>query len=105
MNFSCSFGSFLDGPAVDIHRFWRYFRCECALVFEVGTIGKNHTKRLNPSSYLTTLLQTSVIRWGYEALCINEFTGLKLTPTAKRGPLSVSTGEEVSASLPQHRSY
>jgi hypothetical protein len=41
------------------------------------------------------LSQISLIRWAYEALCVNEFTGLALVPESKTGPLSVTNGEQV----------
>ena len=41
----------------------------------------------------------SLIRWSFEALCINEFTGLSLKPQGQNGMLSVNTGEQVLASL------
>jgi len=41
----------------------------------------------------------SLIRWSFEALCINEFTGLSLKPQGQSGMLSVNTGEQVLASL------
>lgn len=41
----------------------------------------------------------SLIRWAYEALCINEFSGMTLQPKSKHGMLSVSTGEQVLESL------
>jgi hypothetical protein len=43
--------------------------------------------------------QASLIKWAYEALCVNEFTGLKLLPEAPRGPLAVSDGMQVLESL------
>lgn len=42
------------------------------------------------------IVQVSIIRWAYEALCINEFAGLELVPQAKHGMLSVTNGDEVS---------
>ena len=39
--------------------------------------------------------QVSLIRWAYEALCVNEFSGLVLVPESSAGPLSVTKGEQV----------
>ena len=50
---------------------------------------------VNTPSYLQWVPSVSLIRWAYEALCINEFSGLKLQPDAKFGPRSYSTGEQV----------
>lgn len=41
----------------------------------------------------------SLIRWSYEALCINEFSGMTLKPKSANGMLSASTGEQVLESL------
>jgi ABC-type multidrug transport system permease subunit len=54
---------------------------------------------VNTPSYLSWVPQISLIRWAYEALCVNEFSGLKLTPSAAIGPLSVSDGKQVLDSL------
>ena len=50
---------------------------------------------VNTPSYLQWVPSVSLIRWAYEALCINEFTDLKLKPDAKFGPRSYATGEQV----------
>ena len=54
---------------------------------------------VNTPSYLRWVPQVSLIRWAYEALCVNEFTGLAFRPEAKAGPLAVSKGEQVLESL------
>eukprot|EP01042_Synura_sphagnicola_P000052 gene52-52_t len=54
---------------------------------------------VNAPSYLSWIPQTSLIRWAYEALCINEFSGLELVPESLVGPLSVSKGEQVLKSI------
>ena len=54
---------------------------------------------VNTPSYLRWVPQVSLIRWAYEALCVNEFTGLLFKPEAKVGPLAVSNGEQVLESL------
>lgn len=54
---------------------------------------------VNTPSYLKWVPQISLIRWAYEALCVNEFSDLKLTPSAAIGPLSVSDGKQVLDSL------
>ena len=53
----------------------------------------------NILSYGCCCSQTSLIRWAYEALCVNEFSGLVLKPEAKYGPKSVSAGEQVLDSM------
>ena len=50
---------------------------------------------VNTPSYLQWVPSVSLIRWAYEALCINEFSNLKLKPDAKLGPRSYATGEQV----------
>ena len=54
---------------------------------------------VNTPSYLSWVPKVSLIRWAYEALCVNEFKGLKLQPAAPAGPLSVSSGDEVLKSI------
>jgi hypothetical protein len=50
-------------------------------------------------SYLAFIPKISLIRWAYEALCVNEFTGLVLKPESKTGPLSVTSGDQVLVTM------
>jgi hypothetical protein len=55
---------------------------------------------VNTPSYLAWVPNCSLIRWAFEALCINEFTGLELTRPAAAGaggPPAVQMGEEVNS--------
>lgn len=54
---------------------------------------------VNTPSYLRWVPKMSLIRWAYEALSLNEFSGLVLEPAAKTGLLSVTSGEEVLQSM------
>jgi ABC-type multidrug transport system ATPase subunit len=50
---------------------------------------------VNTPNYLKYVPRASLIRWAYEALCVNEFKGLELKPEKRIGPLSVSSGQQV----------
>jgi hypothetical protein len=50
-------------------------------------------------SYLAFIPKISLIRWAYEALCVNEFTGLVLKPESETGPLSVTSGDQVLVNM------
>lgn len=54
---------------------------------------------VNTPTYLSWVPSISLIRWAYEALCVNEFTDLPLVPASKSGPLSVKNGLEVLQSM------
>ncbi len=54
---------------------------------------------VNTPKYLSWVPQMSLIRWAYEALCVNEFDGLVLKPKANTGPMSVTSGSQVLASM------
>eukprot|EP01041_Mallomonas_annulata_P004982 gene4983-9958_t len=54
---------------------------------------------VNAPSYLAWIAKVSLIRWAYEALCVNEMQGLKLIPEKRMGPLAVSKGEQVLDSI------
>lgn len=54
---------------------------------------------VNTPAYLNWVPKISLIRWAYEALCINEFDGLVLKPKSNVGPLSVTSGSQVLASM------
>ena len=54
---------------------------------------------VNTPKWLSFVPKVSLIRWAYEALCVNEFDGLELVPEAKFGPKSVSKGSEVLDSM------
>jgi hypothetical protein len=40
-----------------------------------------------------------LIRWAYEALCINELSGLRFVPEKETGPLAISRGEQLLESI------
>lgn len=48
---------------------------------------------VNTPPYLSYMPKTSLIKWSYEALCVNEFQGLELNPKGTVGSLAVSKGE------------
>eukprot|EP01038_Epipyxis_sp_PR26KG_P011383 gene11383-15260_t len=48
---------------------------------------------VNTPAYLSWVPQVSLIRWAYEALCVNEFTGLELI-SDKPKLLSISNGQK-----------
>lgn len=54
---------------------------------------------VNTPSYLSWVPGTSLIRWAYEALVVNEFQGLSLRPEAVTGPKAVTSGEQVLDSM------
>ena len=54
---------------------------------------------VNTPKYLSWVPQMSLIRWAYEALCVNEFDGLVLKSKANTGPMSVTSGSQVLASM------
>lgn len=55
---------------------------------------------VNTPSYLSWVPNVSLIRWAYEALCINEFSGLKLTESSNAdSPVIIKTGEEVLSTM------
>ena len=54
---------------------------------------------VNTPTYLKWMPKASLIKWAYEALCVNEFDGLRLNPEASRGPLAVTDGAQVLESL------
>ena len=54
---------------------------------------------VNTPSYLAWVPKVSLIRWAYEALCVNEFSDLKFKPEARMGPLAVTKGEQVLESM------
>jgi ABC-type multidrug transport system ATPase subunit len=54
---------------------------------------------VNTPKWLSFIPKVSLIRWAYEALCVNEFDGLELIPEARFGPKSVSKGSEVLDSM------
>jgi hypothetical protein len=54
---------------------------------------------VNTPPYFKWMPKASLIKWAYEALCVNEFEGLKLKPEAPRGPLAVSDGIQVLETL------
>lgn len=43
--------------------------------------------------------KTSLIRWAYEALAVNELEGLALTPEAPTGPRSMTSGDQALESM------
>jgi len=49
----------------------------------------------NVPSWAEFLPKISLIKHAFEALCVNEFTGLELVPEARFGPLAVTKGEQV----------
>lgn len=54
---------------------------------------------VNAPKYLSWLSKLSLIRWTYEALCVNELTGLNFQPERLTGPLAVTSGEQVLESI------
>lgn len=54
---------------------------------------------VNAPKWLSWAPRTSLIRYAYEALCINELQGLELKPEAKFGPKSVTLGDQVLDSM------
>jgi hypothetical protein len=54
---------------------------------------------VNTPSYLAWVPQVSLIRWAYEALCVNEFSGLDFKPAGRVGMLAVTKGEQVLETL------
>jgi uncharacterized membrane protein (DUF485 family) len=54
---------------------------------------------VNVPTYLSWVPQMSLIRWAYEALCVNEFSGLALKPSARMGPRAYTHGEQVLDSM------
>ena len=54
---------------------------------------------VNAPTWLSWVPKTSLIRWAYEGLAVNELQGLALVPEAKFGPKSVTRGDEVLESM------
>ena len=48
---------------------------------------------VNTPQWCNWMPKASLIKWGYEALCVNEFTGLVLQPTGPVGTSAISKGE------------
>jgi len=46
-----------------------------------------------------SIIKASLIKWTYEALCVNEFTGLKFIPKENAGSLASTEGIQVLESL------
>lgn len=54
---------------------------------------------VNTPKWLSWVPRVSLIRWAYEGLCVNELEGLELTPEARIGPKSATSGSQVLESL------